>query len=552
MEEKAKREKNVSLSNIFLYLKFIRIAASTTSSNSYGLCSLYQQQYATINNELYSNNCITTTSSYSSNSSTVSSSFTTQRPQAIVTPMTATITVNEPVATVNQESKTKGMDDNKRKNNGMIPDIKNNNTPEKEEQKLNNQHCVQCSTAISQLNAISNNTSNYITSITTTGITGSTNTTGCSDSSSSNNFRNVLDHDITTMIDDSHPTIINSDLIETKKIETTNINNENSSFLTIIDHSIVSPTISQSCLSPVIEDSNSSGDRCYLTTDSISTIASISSSTGNSSASETTIRSIAQSDTVSSSIATSHVSSTKGERILPSSKSTSSISRSSGTTQPLTNRTITDKRHSVSTRSTNLHAIESLTKSKLATNTGTRAPRTVLHRSPINHTTISGIGSNVTTNSNIVENMRKVLENRLNITLPSGRSQLSASLADGVKLCNFANRIRLRAVNSLFTPVSEELPLSPPKCRRNVDSFLAACRRIGVPENSICSSADILERRNLPLLAKTVLALNKFCSSNANARTTATTTTTVTNATTTITTTAMTKTVVQPHAHTNV
>ncbi|VDN88872.1 unnamed protein product [Brugia pahangi] len=51
----------------------------------------------------------------------------------------------------------------------------------------------------------------------------------------------------------------------------------------------------------------------------------------------------------------------------------------------------------------------------------------------------------------------KVLESRLNTTLPSGRSQLSASLADGVKLCNFANRIRLRAVHSLFTPVSDDV-----------------------------------------------------------------------------------------------
>ncbi|VDN88577.1 unnamed protein product, partial [Brugia pahangi] len=118
------------------------------------------------------------------------------------------------------------------------------------------------------------------------------------------------------------------------------------------------------------------------------------------------------------------------------------------------NRTITDKRHSVSTRPANSRSND---KSKLATNNSTRTPRTRLHRSPISHaTTISGTSSNVIT-SNVVENMRKVLESRLNTTLPSGRSQLSASLADGVKLCNFANRIRLRAVHSLFTPVSDDV-----------------------------------------------------------------------------------------------
>ncbi|EFO19492.2 hypothetical protein LOAG_09003 [Loa loa] len=207
-------------------------------------------------------------------------------------------------------------------------------------------------------------------------------------------------------------------------------------------------------------------------------VASISSSTGNVSASETTTRFIVPSDTVSSSIAISHVSPVKGERIMSSSKSATSTLCSSTTSQSSSNRTITDKRHSVSTCLTNSRVndnMSSLTKSKSIANATTKTQRTRLHRSPINHTTISGTG-------NIVENMRKILEGRLNITLPSGRSELSATLADGVKLCNFANRIRLRAVHSLFTPVSEELPLSPPKCRRNVDSFLAACRRIGVPE----------------------------------------------------------------------
>ncbi|VBB34880.1 unnamed protein product, partial [Acanthocheilonema viteae] len=347
-------------------------------------------------------------------SNTTVSSFATQRPQAIVTPMTATITVSEPV------------------NQG-----------------------------ITQLSTISDTTS-----ITTAGI-------------NSNNYGNVLDHHITAMIDNSHSTITDSDLMETKKIDVTDENNQQfSPFLTITDYSIISSTKSQSCLSPVIEDSNSSDNNSYLTTDSISTVASISSSARNVNASETTIRLIAPSDTVSSSIATSHLSSAKGERMVSSSKSTSS----SPSTHSLSNRNITDKRHSSSTRMTNSRTNESLTKSELITNTGTKVSRTRLHRSPINHSTTNANGSNVTTNSNIVENMRKVLESRLNITLPSGRSQLSASLADGVKLCNFANRIRLRAVNSLFTPVSEELPLSSPKCRRNVNSFLAACRRIGVPE----------------------------------------------------------------------
>uniref|UniRef100_A0A1I8EGI1 Calponin-homology (CH) domain-containing protein n=1 Tax=Wuchereria bancrofti TaxID=6293 RepID=A0A1I8EGI1_WUCBA len=265
-------------------------------------------------------------------------------------------------------------------------------------------------------------------------------------------------------------------LIEATKIETISADDQKfSSFLTTANHSVITSTKSLKCLSPVVEDSNSSGNSSLLTTDSVSTVASILSSTGNVSASETTTCFITPSDVVTSSIATSSV---KVEHSLSSNKSIASTSRSSTTSQQLSNRSITDKRHSVPTRPANSRSND---KSKLVTNNSTKTPRTILHRSPISHaTTISGTSSNMIT-GNIVENMRKVLENRLNTTLPSGRSQLSASLADGVKLCNFANRIRLRAVHSLFTPVSEELPLSPPKCRRNVDSFLAACRRIGVP-----------------------------------------------------------------------
>ncbi|EFO13371.1 hypothetical protein LOAG_15158, partial [Loa loa] len=53
--------------------------------------------------------------------------------------------------------------------------------------------------------------------------------------------------------------------------------------------------------------------------------------------------------------------------------------------------------------------------------------------------------------------------------------------------------------------------------------------------NSICNSADILERRNLPLLAKTVLALNKFSPLNVIGRTITTTTATATTTTSTTT-----------------
>ncbi|VDN86648.1 unnamed protein product, partial [Brugia pahangi] len=216
------------------------IAANKTSTNSFasGSLSTYQQQHITINHELYSNNSITTTSSINSYPSTVSS--TTQRPQAIVTPMTATVTSSDfPTTTVIHE--TIKTDDSKGQNNGMIPDIKNNNSFEEKEEKLNNQHCTQCSTANSQRNT---NASNISITTTTSGSSGS----------NSNNFHNILDQHITTMIDDSQSTIINSDLIETEKIDTISADDD----LTTANHSIKTSTKNQKSLSPVVEDSNSS------------------------------------------------------------------------------------------------------------------------------------------------------------------------------------------------------------------------------------------------------------------------------------------------------
>ncbi|VDO45826.1 unnamed protein product, partial [Onchocerca flexuosa] len=232
------------------------IAANKTSSNSPGLCGLsaYQQQHTTINNELYSNSCITTTTSSTSlYSSTVSSSFT-QRPQAIVTPITAIVTATEPV-TVNEvlctsfsESETKNMEDDKEQNNGIIPDCKNNNTFNEEEPKWNNQYCIQCSTANSQRNICNSNKSIN---------TSSNNTATAIDS---NDFHNILNHHITTMIDDSQSTINDSDLIDTQKIGNNYANDQTlSSLLTIPDHSTVVSAQSPKCLSPVVEDSNSSG-----------------------------------------------------------------------------------------------------------------------------------------------------------------------------------------------------------------------------------------------------------------------------------------------------
>ncbi|VDN56858.1 unnamed protein product [Dracunculus medinensis] len=139
---------------------------------------------------------------------------------------------------------------------------------------------------------------------------------------------------------------------------------------------------------------------------------------------------------------------------------------------------------------------------------------------PINRHQFTRIASvnNNTSSSNagqvpaagVVEAMRKAIEQRLNTELPKDREQLAISLADGIHLCNFANQIRPKTISSVLLRPSQEASLSSPKCRRNIENFLNACRRLGIPEASLCNSLDILERRNLQQLARTVLALNKL------------------------------------------
>uniref|UniRef100_A0A914Y1C0 Calponin-homology (CH) domain-containing protein n=1 Tax=Panagrolaimus superbus TaxID=310955 RepID=A0A914Y1C0_9BILA len=89
--------------------------------------------------------------------------------------------------------------------------------------------------------------------------------------------------------------------------------------------------------------------------------------------------------------------------------------------------------------------------------------------------------SNGSTTGSLVDSMRKVIEGKLAGTkLPTDRDRLSQELSSGVYLCNFANKIRIRAVPTVFTP--SEANLSPLKAKRNADGFIAACKRLGVPE----------------------------------------------------------------------
>ncbi|XP_074070828.1 DISP complex protein LRCH3 isoform X2 [Macrotis lagotis] len=90
----------------------------------------------------------------------------------------------------------------------------------------------------------------------------------------------------------------------------------------------------------------------------------------------------------------------------------------------------------------------------------------------------------------LIDQLRKNIEFRLKVSLPC---DLGAALTDGVVLCHLANHVRPRSVSSIHVPSPAVPKLTMAKCRRNVENFLEACRKIGVPQDNLCSPSDILQ-----------------------------------------------------------
>uniref|UniRef100_A0A8C2DY58 Leucine-rich repeats and calponin homology (CH) domain containing 2 n=1 Tax=Cyprinus carpio TaxID=7962 RepID=A0A8C2DY58_CYPCA len=105
------------------------------------------------------------------------------------------------------------------------------------------------------------------------------------------------------------------------------------------------------------------------------------------------------------------------------------------------------------------------------------------------------------------------LESRLKVLLPD---DVGAALMDGVVLCHLANHIRPRSVASIHVPSPAVPKLSMAKCRRNVENFLDACKKLGVPQDKLCLPHHILEERGLVKVGVTVQALLELPSSKPN------------------------------------
>ncbi|KAM3911583.1 leucine-rich repeat and calponin homology domain-containing protein 2 isoform 2-T2 [Leptodactylus fuscus] len=103
-----------------------------------------------------------------------------------------------------------------------------------------------------------------------------------------------------------------------------------------------------------------------------------------------------------------------------------------------------------------------------------------------------------------IKQLRNNLESRLKVILPE---DIGGALMDGVVLCHLANHIRPRSVASIHVPSPAVPKLSMAKCRRNVENFLEACKKLGVPHDRLCLPHHILEERGLVKVGVTVQAL---------------------------------------------
>ncbi|XP_077117664.1 leucine-rich repeat and calponin homology domain-containing protein 4 isoform X1 [Ranitomeya variabilis] len=109
-----------------------------------------------------------------------------------------------------------------------------------------------------------------------------------------------------------------------------------------------------------------------------------------------------------------------------------------------------------------------------------------------------------------IAQLRKDIESLLNVTL---EDPLCESLCNGVTLCQLLNHLRPRTIPIINVPSPAVPKLNLVKCRKNVDSFLDACRRLGVPERDLCSACDILGAERPLDVLRTVSSLLLLCAS---------------------------------------
>ncbi|PAA50844.1 hypothetical protein BOX15_Mlig020692g1 [Macrostomum lignano] len=119
----------------------------------------------------------------------------------------------------------------------------------------------------------------------------------------------------------------------------------------------------------------------------------------------------------------------------------------------------------------------------------------------------------------LIGQMKSILERRLSLALPDTPDGLTEALRDGVLLCCLANQMAPGSIPRVHVPPQGVAELPLPKSRRNIENFLALCRRIGLPGSQSFLVTDLMSGpRGLQRVAKTVLGLEELTQSQLSPR----------------------------------
>ncbi|EFO82309.1 hypothetical protein CRE_00187 [Caenorhabditis remanei] len=171
------------------------------------------------------------------------------------------------------------------------------------------------------------------------------------------------------------------------------------------------------------------------------------------------------------------------------------------------------------TRSTNTTAVKKeipVKSTKIASATTRRSEEPAATRiasrpitSSVTNLNKSGIRAPGTGIANDVESARKLLREKLgpSFALNKGDISFSLQLSDGQELCKFVNKLHPDAI-LLASPTDSSIATT--RSKMNVDKFLQFCKKLGVPDNTMCSQMDIISKRNPQKVARTVLTVAKL------------------------------------------
>jgi len=108
-----------------------------------------------------------------------------------------------------------------------------------------------------------------------------------------------------------------------------------------------------------------------------------------------------------------------------------------------------------------------------------------------------------------IETLKKIIDAKLKM-VPISCEDIGLRLADGIILCHLMNQLFPGSIQTIHVPSVTMPKLSIAKSRKNVENFIETCQRIGLDQGDLCCGHDIMEVKNTPKVARTVIMLNSY------------------------------------------